>query len=281
MDYKTIISADDLTGILDRADLAIMDCRFFLPEPERGYQEYLAGHIPRAVYINLDQDLSGKIIPGKTGRHPLPEIEVFADRLSKWGIDQTTQVIAYDNMGGALAARLWWMSRWLGHERIAVLDGGWNAWISKELPIEKKVHLPERKNFLPKEQIGMIADIEMVDKVRLDPDFLLVDTRSPERYWGLKETIDVKAGHIPGAVTAPYSENLDKDEFFLPLEQLKARYQDLLGDIPEENVILYCGSGVTSIHNMIAMLMVGYELPKLYPGSWSEWTADPTRPIAP
>jgi thiosulfate/3-mercaptopyruvate sulfurtransferase len=281
MEYKTIISAADLFENLDHPDIAIMDCRFYIPEPDRGYQEYLAGHIPGALYLNLDQDLSGEIIPGITGRHPLPEVKVFAERLSGWGIDRSTQVIAYDNMGGALAARLWWMLRWLGHDRTAVMDGGWKAWLKAKYSQEITVQSREPKEFIAKVNPDYIADLTFVDEIRLDPDYLLVDARSAERYWGLKETIDVKAGHIPGAVTAPYLENMTEDECFLPLEQLMERYQDLLDGIPSENVILYCGSGVTSVHSMIAMVMAGFDMPKLYPGSWSEWSADPDRPIAP
>lgn len=281
MEYKTIISAADLTGILDHPEIAIMDCRFYIPEPDRGYQEYLEGHIPGAVYLNLDQDLSGEIIPGITGRHPLPEVKVFAERLSGWGIDRTTQVIAYDNRSGALAARLWWMLRWLGHDRTAVMDGGWNAWIKANYPQEIPVQIREPKNFTAEEYPDYIADLRLVEKIRLDPDYLLVDARSSERYWGLNETIDVKAGHIPGAITAPYMENMTEDGYFLPIEQLVERYQDLLDGIPAENVILYCGSGVTSNHSLIAMVMAGFDMPKLYPGSWSEWSADPDRPIAP
>jgi thiosulfate/3-mercaptopyruvate sulfurtransferase len=281
MEYKTIISAADLSEKLDNPDIAIMDCRFYLPEPERGYQEYLEGHIPGAVYLNLDQDLSGEIVPGITGRHPLPDANVFAERLSGWGIDRSTQVIAYDNMGGALAARLWWMLRWLGHDQTAIMDGGWNAWVKANYPQEIPVQTRKPAKFTAKENPDYIADLTFVDEIRLDPDYLLVDARSPERYWGLKETIDVKAGHIPGAVTAPYMENLTEDEYFLPVEQLAERYQNLLEGIPAENVILYCGSGVTSIHSMIAMIMAGYDMPKLYAGSWSEWIADPNRPIEP
>ncbi len=281
MEYKTIISAADLFENLDHPDIAIMDCRFYIPEPDRGYQEYLAGHIPGALYLNLDQDLSGEIIPGITGRHPLPEVKVFTERLSGWGIDRSTQVIAYDNMGGALAARLWWMLRWLGHDRAAVMDCGWNAWLKAKYSQEITVQSRELKEFIAKVNPDYIADLTFVDEIRLDPDYLLVDARSAERYWGLKETIDVKAGHIPGAVTAPYLENMTEDECFLPLEQLMERYQDLLDGIPAENVILYCGSGVTSVHSMIAMVMAGFDMPKLYPGSWSEWCADPDRPIAP
>jgi thiosulfate/3-mercaptopyruvate sulfurtransferase len=281
MHYNTIISAQDVHRNIENPKFTIMDCRYYLPEPEMGHKEYLEGHIPGAIYINLDKDLSGDIIPGVTGRHPLPSSQVFTERLSNWGIDSSTQVVAYDNRGGAIAARLWWMLRWLGHEKAAVMDGGWNAWQKNDFPLETRTNQRERKTFLPREQPEMIADIDLVEKIRQDPDYLLVDARSPERYWGIKETIDKKAGHIPGAVTAPFEENMDENEFFLPMEQLKVRYQELLDGIPEENVVWYCGSGVTSIHSMIVMVMAGYDLPRLYPGSWSEWSADPQRPTAP
>jgi thiosulfate/3-mercaptopyruvate sulfurtransferase len=281
MHYNTIISAQDVHRNIENPKFTIMDCRYYLPEPEMGHKEYLEGHIPGAIYINLDKDLSGDIIPGVTGRHPLPSSQVFTERLSNWGIDSSTQVVAYDNRGGAIAARLWWMLRWLGHEKAAVMDGGWNAWQKNDFPLETRTNQRERKTFLPREQPEMIADIDLVEKIRQDPDYLLLDARSPERYWGIKETIDKKAGHIPGAVTAPFEENMDENEFFLPMEQLKVRYQELLDGIPEENVVWYCGSGVTSIHSMIVMVMAGYDLPRLYPGSWSEWSADPQRPTAP
>ncbi len=281
MELSTIISAQELRINVDDPDLVVMDCRYYLEETTRGYQEYLDGHIPGAIYVNLDQDLSGKIIPGQTGRHPLPSSQAFADRLSSWGVDASSMVVAYDSMSGAMAARLWWMLRWLGHEKTAVLNGGWKAWEGGDFPQESQSAHRKPKLFTPVEHPELIADLEFVDRVRLDPDYLLLDARSPERYWGLKETIDVKAGHIPGAVTAPYADNLDAEGYFLPVEDLKARYDQLLGGVPEENTILYCGSGVTSIHNMIAMLLAGYKLPKLYPGSWSEWTLDPLRPIGP
>ncbi len=281
MEYKTIISAAELSLELANPDLVVLDCRFYLPEPEQGYQDFLAGHIPGAGYINLDQDLSGDIKPGITGRHPLPAPAVLADRLSAWGVDGSKQVIAYDNKGGALAARLWWMLNWLGHDRVAVLDGGWNAWLSSGYPQEIAVRDKAPKKFIPKENPNYIADLAFVEKIRLDPDYLLVDARSAERYWGLNETIDAKAGHIPGAVTAPYADNMTEDEYFLPVDQLRERYQDLLEGLPGENVVLYCGSGVTSNHSVIAMVMAGFAMPKLYPGSWSEWSADPQRPIAP
>jgi len=279
--YDTIISAKEVSKNLTDPDVVIIDCRFYLPEPERGFQDYLEGHIPGAIYVNLDRDLSGKILPGSTGRHPLPESQVFAGRLSSWGIDSSSQVVAYDNKGGALAARLWWMLRWMGHDQAAVMDGGWNAWLEAGYLADTEVKKYEEKIFKPQGQTALVADINMVDEIRQDPDYLLVDARSPERYWGLEESIDIKAGHIPGAVTAPYVENLDEKEYFLPVEQLKERFEILLGGLPEDNVVFYCGSGVTSIHSMIAMVLAGFDLPRLYPGSWSEWITDPARPTAP
>jgi thiosulfate/3-mercaptopyruvate sulfurtransferase len=281
MDYQTLISPEELHQHLGQDHLAVMDCRFYLTEPDRGLAEYLEGHIPGAVYVNLDRDLAGKVIPGVTGRHPLPPIEDVAERFSAWGVDQNVQVVAYDNLGGALAARLWWMLRWLGHEKAAVLNGGWDAWVKGGFAQNTHLPAPQRRTFIPREHPDYIADIDLVDRIRLDPDFLLVDARSAERFWGLKEDIDFRAGHIPGAVSAPYSENLDTKGYFLSPDQLRERYDSLLGDIPEENVIVYCGSGVTSIHNMIAMLVAGYKQPRLYPGSWSEWSADPDRPVGP
>jgi len=281
MNYTTKISVEELYAQIEDPEWVIIDCRFYLTEPDTGYLEYQDAHIPGAAYANLDRDLSGQMIPGKTGRHPLPTREELVDRLSAWGIDQKTQVVAYDSMGGAVAARLWWLLRWLGHDKAAVLDGGWNAWVISGYPVQKQMLPRKRKIFTPVEHQEYIADKEWVEKVRLDPDYLLVDARSAERYWGLKETIDKKAGHIPGAVSAPYIGNLTEDEFFRSADELKERFMNLIGDIPAEKVIFYCGSGVTSIHNIIAMLLAGYGMAKLYPGSWSEWSADPNRPTAP
>ncbi len=281
MAFQTILSAAELNKNLDNPDWAIMDCRFDFDKPELGYQEYLTGHIPGSLYINLDRDLSSKIIPGKTGRHPLPDKKVLADRLSSWGIDSSTQVVVHDNKNGALAARLWWMLRWLGHENVAVLDGGWPAWDIEKYPVETGEFTRETRVFSPAEHPQYIVDVNVIEEIRLDPDYLLVDSRAAERYWGINETIDPVAGHIPGAVTAPYAGNLDDQGFFLKAELLKERFENLLVGIPAEQVIFYCGSGVTACHNIVAMVEAGYEMPKLYPGSWSEWITDPSRPIGP
>lgn len=281
MEFKTIISAETLQKNLNNPNWAIVDCRFYLQEVDRGHQEYLESHIPGAVYVHLDNDLSGEIHPGKTGRHPLPESQEFAERLSSWGIDNSTQVIAYDNKGGALAARLWWMLRWLGHERAAVLDGDWAAWTAGDFPQESGEISRMRKDFKPHEHPEYIADAALVEEIRNDGNFMLVDARSPQRYWGLEEPIDSKAGHIPGAISAPFENNLTADGFFLSAAELRERFENLLEGVPPSQVIVYCGSGVTSNHNLIAMVEAGYEMGLLYPGSWSEWITDPDRPVGP
>jgi len=281
MKFDTILSVKESSKHLNDPDWGFIDCRFYLQEPDKGYQDYLEGHIPGAVYAHLDRDLSGVAIAGKTGRHPLPDIQDIAEKLSIWGINRQTQIVAYDTQGGALAARLWWMMRWLGHDRVAVLDGGWGAWIESGNEQETQEPARTRRQFVPELHPEMLVDVHFVEKIRTDPDYLLIDARSPERYWALEENIDPVAGHIPGAVSAPFSENLGKDGYFLPDEMLVDRFRNLLGDYPPEKTIVYCGSGVTSIHNIIAMLKVGFDMPKLYVGSWSEWITDPARPTTP
>lgn len=281
MGHKTILSAEILKDNLDNANWAILDCRFYLQEPERGYQEYLESHIPGAIYLHLDRDLSGKIQAGKTGRHPLPDSQTFAERLSNWGIDNSTQVVAYDSAGGAIAARMWWMLRWLGHEQVAVLNGDWKAWSSLGYPIESGAVTRARREFKASEHPEYIADAAMVEQIREDDDFMLLDARSPNRYWGLEEPIDIRAGHIPGAVTAPYENNLTPEGYFLSASALKERFTSLLEGVPPSQVVVYCGSGVTSNHNLLAMVEAGFEMALLYPGSWSEWITDPSRPIGP
>jgi len=281
MAIRTIVSAAEINKNLSDPDWAIMDCRFDFDKPELGYQEYLAGHIPGSLYIDLERDLSGEVITGKTGRHPLPDHRILADRFSSWGIDGSTTVVVYDNKNGALAARMWWLLRWLGHENAAVLNGGWSAWERENYPIETGEASREPREFSPIEQPQYIVKADFVENIRLDPDYLVVDSRAAERYWGLNETIDPVAGHIPGAVTAPYAGNLDEEGFFVTGDLLKERFENLLEGIPIENVILYCGSGVTASHNIIAMIEAGYEMPKLYAGSWSEWITDPSRPVGP
>ncbi len=281
MKFDTILSVKESSKYINDPDWGFVDCRFYLQEPDQGYQDYLEGHIPGAVYAHLDKDLSGVVIAGKTGRHPLPDIQGITEKLSTWGINRRTQVVAYDNLGGALAARLWWMLRWLGHDHIAVLDGGWGAWIESGNGQETQEITRARRQFMPETHSDLLVDALFVEKIRMDPEYLLIDARSPERYWAIEENIDPVAGHIPGAVSAPFSENLDEDGYFLPDNMLKDRFGKLLGGHSPEKTVVYCGSGVTSVHNIIAMLKAGYNMPKLYVGSWSEWITDPARPTVP
>lgn len=281
MTFNTIINPEDLSQYLNDPDWVVMDCRFDLDHPDLGLKSFQAGHIPGAQYANLDLDLSSPVIPGKTGRHPLPDVNTFVKKLSDWGIDERVQVVVYDSHGGGLAVRLWWLLRWLGHENAAVLNGGWPAWENNEYSIEKEVKKKKARTFKPVENAEMIADLDFVEDIREDQDFLLVDSRSAERYWGLKETKDVRAGHIPGAVSFPFEGNLDENGIFHNKETLKERFTLLLDGLPADQVIFYCGSGVTAGHNILSMVAAGFDMPKLYPGSWSEWIADPERPGAP
>ena len=280
-EYKTLISAADLLVHLDDPDWLVVDSRFVLTQPLEGRQKYLAGHIAGAVFADLNLDLASAHIPGKTGRHPLPSVEQSAALFSRLGVGTGVQVVAYDDLGGALAAvRTWWMLRWLGHERAAVLDGGWQAWQAARYPTLVGEETRPARQFIPHTRPEMIATTADVNQMRLDQSQLVMDARAAERYRGENETIDPVAGHVPGAVSAPYMGNLNPNGTFRPVEQLRRRYRHLLGEVPPENTATYCGSGVTSIHNILAMLHAGLGEGRLYVGSWSEWIADPMRPIA-
>ena len=279
--YKTLISADELVSHLDDPDWVIVDSRFALSDFGLGRRNYLAGHIAGAVFADLNLDLALPHLPGKTGRHPLPSVEQTATLFSRLGIRPGVQVVAYDDLGGALAAvRTWWMLRWLGHEAAALLDGGWQAWQRAGYPVRAGEETRPARQFTALPRPGLIATTAEVDALRLDPHYRVMDARAPERFRGENETIDPVAGHIPGAISAPYGGNLTPDGTFRSAEQLLKRYQRILGQVPVENSISYCGSGVTSIHNILSMLHAGLGEGRLYVGSWSEWITDPSRPIA-
>lgn len=281
MVYQTLISGAELVHTFAAPDWAIVDCRFSLGEPECGRLDYLQAHIPGAVYAHLNEDLSGEIVPGKTGRHPLPAIEAFADVLSNWGIDARVQVVAYDGGGGSMAAaRLWWMLRWMGHDAVAVLDGGWQHWQRAGYPVVTGVERRAYKPFTPQVRRELLATADEVMARLHDPDFRLVDVRSGERYRGEQEPIDPVAGHIPGAISAPFAETLGADGRFLPPPALRTHFQRILGNTPAGQAIYYCGSGVTSAHTLLACAHADLGDGRLYAGSWSEWIADSNRPTA-
>jgi thiosulfate/3-mercaptopyruvate sulfurtransferase len=279
--YKTLISPADLLKHLDDPNWVVVDCRFSLKEPGRGRREYLEGHIPGAIYAHLDEDLSAPVIPGKTGRHPLPSPQEASRSFSGLGIGNDMQVVSYDNSSGALAAvRLWWMLRWLGHEAVAVLNGGWQGWLEEGGKIRSQEEKKPPQQFIVDHRPEMLVNAEQVDEYRREASFKVLDARKADRFRGEIEPIDPVAGHIPGAVCAPYTANLRPDGRFRTVAELRAFYENLLQGVPAEKTVVYCGSGVTSIHTILAMVHAGMGEPRLYAGSWSEWIADPQRPVA-
>ncbi len=279
MGYENLISTQELQHHLGDPNWVVVDCRFSLADTERGRRDYLCDHIPGAVYGHLDEDLSGLIIPGQTGRHPLPIINDFCRTLSSWGISNESQVVTYDDASGAIAARLWWMMLWLGHDSVALLDGGWQLWAAEGHPVSSGDEKRDETVFTPRPRPELAVSASEVDRLRTDPDFKLVDTRGAKRYRGEVEPIDPVAGHIPGALSAPYKDNLNSTGRFLPPDELRKRYCTTLGDTSPDKMVFYCGSGVTAAHSMVAMSRAGLGVGKLYPGSWSEWITDPERPV--
>ena len=280
MSFTTLISVSELANHIHDPAFIIVDCRFALDDIYRGHKDYLHSHIPGAVYAHLNEDLSGQIVPGKTGRHPLPPVEIFVKKLSSWGIGAKVQVVAYDDKGGAMAAaRLWWMLRWLGHDNVAVLDGGWQQWKKRGYPVTSGSETRKPAAFIPLVRDALVFSTRDVQDILHKVDMHLFDSRSVDRYRGENETIDPVAGHIPGAQSLPFMHNLDADGLFLSRQALRDRFQKLLGAITPERAIFYCGSGVTAAHNLLALAHAGMGDARLYAGSWSEWITNPDRPI--
>lgn len=277
---STLVSVESLAAHLEDPAWRVFDCRHDLKNTEYGQQAFLKGHIPGAQYLHLDRDLSGPMT-GKNGRHPLPDIESFARRMRECGVGPETQVVAYDNEGGIFASRLWWMLRWLGHERAALLDGGLPGWRRAKLPLQVEVPSVAPGDFQPKPRETAQVDVAYVLARLHSPEMMLIDARGEDRYAGENETLDPVAGHIPGALNRFYFENLDDAGcFFKPADELRAEFDDLLDGRAPETVVQQCGSGVTACHNLLAMEIAGLTGSKLYVGSWSEWCSDPSRPIA-
>ncbi len=280
MTFTTLISTQELVNNLDDPNWVIVDCRFGLSDTEQGRRDYQVSHIAGAVYAHLDEDLCAPIIPGQTGRHPLPEIGDFVQTLSHWGIDDKTQVVAYDTLGGSIAVRLWWMLHWLGHQNVAVLNGGWQHWLNENYATQGGIEVNTARTFTPHPQPQLLLQVQDVEKLRTNPTYRIFDSRSAERYRGQNEPFDPVAGHIPGTMSLPFEDNLKEDKSFLAADELKARFEAHIGDIPPERTAFYCGSGVTAIHNILAMAYAGLGFAQLYAGSWSEWITDPNRPVA-
>jgi thiosulfate/3-mercaptopyruvate sulfurtransferase len=290
MIIANLIDARSLTQILGTC--VLLDCRFELTAPAAGREAYLLGHIPGARYVDLDHDLAGPVT-ADSGRHPLPSPATLARRFHDLGITSGVQVVVYDQGNGSFAARAWWLLRWIGHARVAVLDGGFQGWVAHGGAIRSgdEPAADERGGSGPTAAVPAPPMIPTVDSravvtsrelpvVLQDPARRLIDARAADRYAGSVEPIDPVPGHVPGAVNHPFTTNLAADGRFLPVEELRTRWLSTLRGAAPQDPILMCGSGVTACHNLLAMELAGLPGARLYAGSWSEWIRDPARPVA-
>jgi thiosulfate/3-mercaptopyruvate sulfurtransferase len=277
--FKTLISPAELAPHLNHDRWVIVDCRFDLTDPASGEQQYLESHIPGARYAHLDRHLSGEKT-GTNGRHPLPTPEQMRERFGAFGIAPESQVVAYDGDSGMYAARLWWMLRYMGHEDAAVLDGGFARWLREGHRARGGREQWRPATFVGAPRESWRLDADTVLQHLHEPSHLLVDARAETRFRGENETLDKKAGHIPGARNHFFQRNLADDKTFKTPERLKAEWQALLGSSPPQHAVMYCGSGVTACHNLLALEHAGLSGARIYPGSWSEWSSDPGRPVA-
>lgn len=275
----TLVTVEQLHDHLEDPGWCVIDVRHDLMDVTAGRRAYDAGHIPGAAFASTDDDLSGAKT-GRNGRHPLPRREDLVQSFRRWGADDDTQIVAYDAHGGNFAGRLWWLARWLGHARVAVLDGGWPVWLARtglasaERPTRATGRFTERRSLMP-----MVAVDDIVRNLG-SRERLVLDARTPERYRGEQEPIDPVAGHIPGARNRPWQRNLKPDQTFKSAAALRQEFEAALGPTAPIHVAHQCGSGVTACHNLLAMEIAGLTGSALYPGSWSEWIADATRPVA-
>ena len=250
----------------------VFDCRFSLADSNEGRRQYQAGHIPGARYADLEHDLSGPA--GIGGRHPLPDSSALTECLRSWGVSRDSDLVCYDQNSGALACRFWWLVRWLGHARVRVLDGGLDAWLAAGFPADVERVAASRGDFEPGPSLTRSCSADDL----VDSAVALLDARDEARFRGDEEPLDPIAGHIPGARCVPFTGNLEQGHF-KPAAQLAARFRSL-GLATSDDIVCYCGSGVTATHNVLALLEAGFGEPMLYPGSWSEWITDPARPVA-
>ena len=280
MAFKTLVDAETLERHLADPTFALVDCRFMLDDEGWGLRAYMESRVPGSCFADVDRDLSGQKT-GTNGRHPLPDPSALVDTFGRLGIDRATQVVAYDQGGGMYASRLWWLLRWMDHSAVAVLDGGFANWQSERRRVESGAPPPGRpaRVFVGGPQPGMIVDAIDVARLIGDPRWRLLDARAPERYRGDVEPIDRVPGHIPGARSRPFASNLNERGMFLPARTLRDQLQQVIAGAEPAHVVSYCGSGVTACHNLLAIEHAGLSGAKLYPGSWSEWSSDPDRPV--
>jgi thiosulfate/3-mercaptopyruvate sulfurtransferase len=273
--------------LIDTATLAVhasdptwrtVDCRFKLDDDGWGLKEYHVAHIPGAAYAHLNADLAGPTT-GTNGRHPLPDPATLSRTLGRLGVTRGVQVVAYDQDAGMWASRLWWLLRWMGHDEVAVLDGGFAKWLAEARPTSAGEEPARPREFTGSPRMDMIADVGAVARLVGCSDAMLLDARAPERYRGDIEPIDRVPGHIPGAVNYHFLRNVDERGVFRSADALRSDLQQVLGQTPPERVVCYCGSGVTACQNLVALEHAGLHGTRLYPGSWSEWSSDPSRPV--
>ena len=280
MSFSTLVDCAQLAVHLDDPDWRVFDCRHQLTDVGYGERAYAEGHLPGAHFLHLDRDLSSPM-NGSNGRHPLPDVASLVAKLSAAGVTAKTQVVVYDDAGGMVAVRLWWLLRWLGHEYVALLDGGIGQWQKEGRPLSLDV---PRAQAVPAAALPSVRDwVVSADEVLGNiprGEFCLVDARAPDRFRGENETLDPVGGHIPGARNHFFRDNLDADGLFRPVAELRQAYLTLLAGVAPERVVMYCGSGVSACHNLLAMEVAGLPGARLYAGSWSEWCSDPERPVA-
>jgi len=277
--FSTLISTQELAGALSSPNLVLCDVRHDLAQPDDwGHSEYAKAHLPGAQFVGIDRDLSAAKT-GTNGRHPLPFPEVAAAFFGRLGIGRESQVVAYDQGNGMFAARLWWMLRWLGHDPVAVLDGGFAKWMREGRATTTQAPEPRATTFAVRHVTPTVSATGIMASLTKHA-LLLLDARAPERFRGDVEPLDPVAGHIPGACNRPFAQNLNADGTFKSPASLRADFDAVLAGTPHGQVVHQCGSGVTACHNILAMEIAGLPGTRLYPGSWSEWCSDPARPVA-
>jgi len=286
MKYTTLISTDELAEHLSQdkqnSDWVIFDCRSSLLDHDAGFKAYNNGHIPNAIFCNLETDLSSPVTE-TTGRHPLPDFDEFIKKLGDWGVDNETQVIVYDDVGGAFAVRLWWQLRTFGHDKVAVLDGGIPQWIKEEKPLNTEPPKITPKTFTASIDKSTWLHTNQIQENLTSKTFTVLDARTPERYRGESEPIDTVAGRVPDSLNRAFQLNLGENGLFLKADELQKQFKDIINQTPSQSasdIVHLCGSGVTACHNMLAMEIAGLTGSKLYAGSWSEWIRDGRRPVA-
>ena len=278
MRCTTLIDTETVDAHLRDPAIAVVDCRYDLRGESWGEREYVGQHIPGAVYASLDRDLSGAKT-GQNGRHPLPDPARLARTFGLLGITEGIQVVAYDQDSGMFASRLWWLMRWLGHDRVAAVEGGFAKWLAEGRAVRSGIETRTLGEFQGAPRDGWVVNAGEVGRLIGRRDWRLLDARAPERYRGETEPLDKVAGHIPSAANHFFKWNLGEDGVFRSAEALGARLRESIGGVSPDRVVCYCGSGVTACHNLLALEHAGLPGAKLYPGSWSEWSSDPTRPI--